>query len=442
MVLRLDKIPKLFIALVSMLWLCPGSYAETRISLPDAIRMAQEHSYNIKISRYDSSAAVSDLKVARTQRYPSLSLNAASYYLNELQVVSIIPGRTLELGSHENYQADFKLTLPFYTGGKISNQINIQKENLAAKSFTLESEKLAAAYQTRKAYLNLMLTQSLAKAAQSSLDRIDIISKDVQNLFQGGLADSVDILDAASASQKGLLNLSEKENMQKNASFVLAQQLGVPPLEILIPIESLPDPSPTSNKNTPGNSLSINRPELKGLDSRFRAAQNLIALNRAGYFPNVSGYAGYSAGKPNRDQFNKSWNDYFTVGLALNWEFNLGNKTGHIVNSTRQAALSLEMSRQRLEENLNLQSQISDENLKQAYKYYTINKKEFELTAYKFRLAKEKQNAGELSVNRILELESELSAVEQGYQAAIINYFLAETEYLYAVGAPKIFGGL
>jgi outer membrane protein TolC len=437
-VLKPDK--RIFFV-IGLLLIGASGYAETKLSLTEAVQKALEHSYNVKMSRHDSLSAVSDLKSARTQRYPSLSLNAVSYYIDQLQEVSIIPGRTLELGSHENYQTDFKLTVPFYTGGKIGNQIKIQKENLTAKSYSLESEKMAAAYQARKGYLNLMLTRYLVAAAKSSQDRIDIIARDVQNLFQSGLADSVDILDAASATQQGLLGLTDKENLRRNASIALAQQLGLSALEEIAPTETAPDPLPLSDNDNSGQSLSIDRPELKGLDSRLRAANYLVSFNRAGYFPLLSGYAGYSYGKPNRDQFNKSWNGYFNVGLSLNWEFNLGNRTHHNINSARQSALSLEMSRRRLEENFNLQADLAHENLKKSYQYFVINKKELEIATHKFRLAREKHNAGKLSVNRLLEMESELATVEQGYYAAIINYYLAETEYLYAIGAPKIFGG-
>lgn len=423
-----------------VLLFCPQARGEVRLSLAETIRLAQEHSYEVKISVHDSASAMYDYNSARSLRYPTLSLNAASFYVDDLQSVQF-GFKKMELGSHENYQADLKLQIPLFTGGKISHQIGIQQENMQFRTLNLESERLNAAYQSRKAYLSLLLSQSLVGSAGASLERIGIIATDVRNLHAAGLADSVDILDADLAYQKALRLMAEKETTRRNASLSLIRQIGLPPDEEIVPTDTAPLPPLPDTAEKTADSSQINRPELRALDSHIRKANLLISLSKANYFPNLSGYAGYSAGKPNKDLFNKTWNDYFNIGLALNWEFNLGGKTHNSTLSARQSAFSARMAKSRLTEALTLQAGITQENLRYAHRACTIAEKELEIITHEFRLAKEKQQAGKLSVNRLLEMEADLTSAEQMYRAAIINYFISETEYLYAIGAPKIYGG-
>ncbi len=421
----------------------PSSAAELQVSLTlsDAIRMAEDHSYGVKAGRFDSASAAFDYRAVRSQQYPTLSLSAVSFYYNKLQKLEL-PFMSKEIGSKENYQSDFRLTQLLFTGGKISNQTRIQEAITESRTFNLKAMKLETAYLTRRAYLNLLMSISLVESAKASLNRVEIIRNDVDNLFRVGMADSVDILDAETARQNGLQILAEKETARKNASIILAQLTGLSSDLEIIPIESLTEP--TSDQLPGGQPIApkINRPELNALDSRIRSANLLIGLNKAAYVPNLSGYVGYSVGMPNRDQFNQTWNDYFTAGLALSWEFNLGGKVNNGALSARNTLFSAQMARSKLEESLLMQRDITVENLKYSYQAYLIAKEQFNLSTNKFRLAKERQKMGRMTVNRILELEAELAATEQFYKASIINYYLSDTEYMYANGSEKIYGGL
>jgi len=186
----------------------------------------------------------------------------------------------------------------------------------------------------------------------------------------------------------------------------------------------------------------IVRPELVSLSNRTEAAKYQFKAKSAGYFPNISGFAGYSIGKPNRDFFKAEWDDYFSAGIILDWEFNFGGGTINDIHSARGYYHSARMDYKAYEEGLLLEAEVALKDLHHAYDIYQISKEEYSITARKFRLAGEKQRAGQIAVNRLLEMEAELAAAEQLYHVSIINYFLKESDLLYAVGSPKIYGGL
>jgi outer membrane protein TolC len=412
----------------------------TVLSLEEAIEMSRDHSYAIKSSVHDSLAAAHDVGAAGSLRFPSVSLNAVSFYIDDLQTIEL-PFNSVEIGTHENYQADMRLNLPLYTGGKISNQVKIQRELALSKNYTLEATRAKNAYLARKGYLNLMLSRTVVKSAEASLARIRLINQDISNLYANGMADSADLLETELALQKARQALEEKRTAGERASLSLNRLLGIDPGEEVILSTELPDPHIEKYEGESEKAGAIRRAELKALESRGRAAELLADFNKSRLFPNLSGYVQYSYGKPNKDIFNKTWNDYWAAGLNLNWEFNLGGGEFKNVYSANEQANSVKMLKKETEESFTLQSDIALKNLDFAYRIYEISQKEFNIARRQYQLAEAEKIAGNLSLNRLLEMESDLTGAEQVYRVSIINYYISETEYLYAMGSSKLYGG-
>ena len=414
--------------------------ADTGLSLSDAITLSLDYNYGVKSARYDSAAAAFNYMKAKTLRFPTLSLEARSNFIDEVPSLEL-PFMNIEIGSKENYQADFRLSMPLYTGGRLSNGINIERENSRAEAAKLRAEELLTAYDCRRIYLQLMMAQSSVNIAGASLERVKIIEQDVRNLYDNGLADSIDVLEAALAVEKGRQVLNRQETVHKIAMASLYRITGLDRAGPIHPTENIQaprEPDFLSQQEPP----EIKRAELERLRHLARAADFAASLSQAEYFPALGGFAGYSAGKPNLDMFNKNWNDYFTIGLTLNWEFNLGGKTGKSRAAARRRALSARMAEKELLDGLLLRYETAASNLEHAYCVIQISGREYDLAGRRFNLASQKQKAGRLSVNRLLEMEAELTATEQQYRASIIQYYLAEADYLYALGSPEIFGGL
>jgi outer membrane protein len=425
----------------AMLLLMVGTTATAAdLSLTDAIERALAHGYGIKAVAGDSAAAAYRFQAARTLRFPTLSLDARSFYLSYVPKLSL-PFATMELGTKQNYQADFTLSLPLYTGGRLSHSIAAARETSRAETSRLEAERMTVAATTRRGYFNLMLAASSLDIANASLRRLIIIRSTVQDLYDNGLADSVDILDAQAAVVKAGRLADQAATGRRNAAASLAMLIGMGADTSITPTE------PLSYGNLPNVETlivpaDITRPELRRLDHLTAASDQNAALAGTDYFPTLAGFGGYSVGKPNKDLFNKTWNDYFRIGLSLTWELNLGGRTGRNASAAHQAAQSARMSRQSLQEALTVQAETSLNNLKQAFSVLASSATEYDIAVRKFNLARQKQKAGELTVNDLLEMETDLTVSEQQNRSAVIQYFLAWTDYLYAIGSPDIYGGL
>ncbi len=414
--------------------------AQGPLSLEDAITRAEQHSYAVQSVLHDSAAATLTYESAARDRFPTLSLKAQSFYLSNLQKITVGPiDRTL--GSKENYQTDLTLSLPLYTGGKLSNGIGLQDQTRRAASMQLEAERMSIAYRTRQAYLKVLNSGAMVKSAQASLDRVNIVYRNVTNLHESGLADSLDLLEAELAVESARQQVRRARTEEKNARVMLLQLLGDKPDTAVTLVENVPDPDLTVYGEV-AHIAKFDRPELQRLEYIVRAADKASRIQLGGYLPTVSGFVGYSYGKPNKDLFGNTWNHFFSGGVTLNWTLNVAGKTSKDIAAAREKAASARMARNELLDNLQKQRIMALNSVSHAYETVDNYRREYDISRRQYDLAKAQQEAGRLTVNRLLELETDLTTAEQRYRSSIFTYYLAETDLLYAVGSPRIFGGL
>jgi len=108
--------------------LMPLTAQARELSLKQALELAVQHSHRLKKAEAEREASESALGSAKAGRLPSLSVQAFAFYNNEVPSFDIdLPlGQTIsrEIGSKENYQTDLRLSVPMFTGGKISGRIS------------------------------------------------------------------------------------------------------------------------------------------------------------------------------------------------------------------------------------------------------------------------------------------------------------------------------
>ncbi len=382
---------------------------------------------------------------AQALRYPALSLSAVAFRVDERQKITLAVGPfsagSIEIGSLGNYQADAKLNLPLFTGGKITSNIKLKQEQLLAAAYGLDAQRLSAAYNCRQAYLGLLLSDYFLGAAQASLQRIDVISKNVSNLYENGIADSLDLLEVESARLQATDYLDTGMKAKANARALLSTLLGVPLADSVIAADTVPQPDLSGPGYFEKSKQGMQRPEIAQLEQQIKAVGSQAAIIRADQFPRLYGYVGYTGGKPNRDFFQATWNDYFQIGAALSWNLNLASSTAKQVSAVREQQQSLDMKKESLKESLDLLAQTKVNEGEYAFRALKRAHDELQVSQRKYRLAQDKQIAGQLTVNDLLEQEADLTRTEQMYEAAKISYYLAISEYLYAVGSNEIYGG-
>jgi len=428
--------------LLILLTLTAASVLSRDLSLEQALRLAVEHSQTLKAAEADRLSAESMVSAAQAERFPTLSLDASARYIDQVSAFTIdIPPMVhieREIGSHEAYQADWRLRIPLYTGGRISSAVAMAKSSRDYQIAMNDLQRDRVLLQARVDYFNLSRAMELQRAAEASLKRTEIIQKDVHWLFDAGAADSIDLLDARLARTRSDFALRQAEINIESSRIYLLSHIGLSATEQVTLVDSLPDPTVDLNRITPSGT----RPELTAAGAGVKIGEAKVGTEQSAYLPSLAAYGGYSYGKPNLDQFNNTWNHYFTVGAQLQWSLNLGGRTA----SRKKATVhSLDAARRHYDdvvESITRETDLAFEQLRLAHTRYFSALDEWRIAGADFELARQQHQNGALTSNRLLEIEASLSQSEASLAAAKLDFYIAQSAYYFAVANDNLGKGL
>jgi outer membrane protein TolC len=409
------------------------------LSLNEALRLAENHSWVLRQAVENADAAGASLEAARDNRWPNLNVTSSAMFKDEIPSFNIELPRPIgtslerEIGSRENYQIDVQANWPLFTGGKISGGIDLSAALHEAQQFLLEASRRQLWYQTREAYLRVIRADRLLEAAAASRKRTRLVMDDVEAMYEAGVADSVDLLEADLAVIEAEHGVDRAKSGLEIARIELAILLGLPVDEPLELTDRPPSPDKPSNRER-----NRSRPEIAAAAAMARAKQHSAGVVRAGLWPDLAVFGGYSAGKPNQDFFNNEWNDYFSAGARLTWSFNLAGRVFARSDAAEAEHRAARYEEEQVAEQVSRQAEVAFVGWELAWQSYQAARRRFETTSANYRLAQDKHREGALSSNRLLEIEATLTAAESAHAAAEIDCRLAHTAWLFAVGSDQL----
>ena len=409
------------------------------ITITEAEQMALHHSFELKKAKTESEAYRSNLSAARAERYPNLSIKATALYNSDISTFDInLPGVSFQrdIGLHEIYQTDLKISIPIYTGGKIASAVNLAEANFEIKKALLQKSSDDIRFMAKQEYLKLYKADKLVDAAHSSLKRTELVRKNIQSLYDAGAADSVDLIEVEFAYNNAALAFEQSNNNRHRQEIVFSILLGLD-IDEPIHISSLPQTPESLNKEIV-HDIDENKPELMVSRSMIAVSKSLLKLNKASYAPNLNLFGGYSYGKPNISPFEEDFNDNYTIGAVLNWSLNLGGKTKSKMSMAKYQLESSRHEYDRIYEQIQKQAQLAYESLKLAFSSYTTALKNYEISKSNFRLAQIKNHEGVMSSNHLLDIETNLSQAESMLYSSEADYHIILNQYNYLIGYEKL----
>jgi len=428
---------------VLLLLLSVAGASARQITLESALQMAEEHSHTLKATRANLNAADQAVTAARAERFPTLSFDARAGYIDEIPTLELsIPGLppiSRELGSNDSYQTDLRLTVPLFTGGRLSSAIKQAESGRDYRQALdlVEQDNLFLA--TRIEFLQLCQASKLRDAATASERRIQILREGVAARLDAGVADSVDLLEVRLAATQAMARSSQASTAVRSAEIKLLSRLGLPVHEQLDPIVTLSGPGPQQvSMTTPADRL----PRLRAAAAMISQGQATLDSRRAAFYPTLGIYAGYSYGKPNTNLFADEFNDSYSVGAQLQWSLNLGGGSKAKRNSAVHMLEAARWQYDQLSETLDREARLAFEQWQLSLTHFATAHTERDIGRENFRLAQAQHENGSIASNRLLEIEKSLAEAEARLAAARVDFYIAQSIYFYAVGDDRLRKGL
>lgn len=324
---NMTRTPKLrLFAAVTVVMLCAGAVnAQDRtITLDEAIKLGQQNSKVLKLSKAKIDEAVSEYNQAKDNGLPS---GKASFGYNRAE----IPANRLQFGktslalpkSADAYLGTASLTQVIFGGSRL--KYAEQSTDLLTQVARLDAnnDKDEITYDIINSYYALYKVLQSKKVVEQNLATIDQQIKQSQRFFDQGLVTKNDVLRFQLQRANVELNGIDLEANRKIVNYNLDILLGLPESTQLTVTDVAEGDRIIGPLSSYIDTALANRNELRSLDLRTKVAETSIKNVKANTLPTLaaSGSAYYVDVSANPIPQSGTYITPISLGLSLSWNF-------------------------------------------------------------------------------------------------------------------------
>ncbi len=419
------------------------------VSLSESIRIALANNPSIQISR----SRVEDASLSRREAWgafmPRIDTRSSTIMDEKVRIIEMPaiffdptitdPTQTVpvKLDFTYDYQADFSITQPIFTGGKLTRGVQIAKSNLKVAEIDELLARNDLALQVAQAYMGMLVAQEFLHVATEAYEIAEGFHQITQQLFDEGLTSKLDLLQ----SEVQLANLSPRVTHAKNA-VILAEAglrtiIGIPdPRPLQLTDELQYQPHEYSLEELLSEALG-NRHELYQLDLRGQMGRYALSMARSDYLPMVvlsGSYSTFGNELGNYDQ----WEDSYTVTMGLSFNLFNGGRRRIGVQKARIAIRQAELGRRSLKDGIKLEVEGAYRTLVESESTVLSSEKTVAQAEEAARLAQLRYREGMITSLQANQIQANLTNARANYTQALFSYTLANIRIKKAVGRNLI----
>lgn len=296
-------------------------------------------------------------------------LNPVYSTLNQITNSNAFPtvqNQSVLINPNNFYDAKLHTTMPLLNYEIIYNK-RIKAQQNAMQKIELEIYKRELVKEIKIAYYKYLQSIEGVKIYEEALKLVQENQRVTQSLFKNDKINRTAVLRSDNEVIRIEANLETAKQTSKNAksyfNFLINQKLDT---EIEVDPQGNTLPTELVDENTQG------REELLQLNLAKEITGNVGKLTQSYWIPKLSGFADF--GFQNFDfEVNKKSRYYFT-GVALEWNIFSGNKNKYRVKQVEEEMKKISSQTDNVKQQLLLQFQISQNNLKAALEQLNADK--------------------------------------------------------------------
>jgi outer membrane protein len=323
-----------------------------------------------------------------------------------------------------------------YAGGGVRAGVRGQQLTLDAAALALQSMLL----DVRTKFYLVLLSREKIKVQEQNVELLQRQLQDVKNRFEAGTVSNFEVLRAEVAMANAQVPLITARNDYRLSIETLRQVLGFVTASDNN-VAKVPDFmgslefTPTSfDLRSALSTAREHRPDLLRLQKLEDAAEQGILSSRAGYYPNLSLYAGYDWGKAPGSNSLPGDRNGWVAGLSSSWSIFDGRATtGRVIQSRsylEQAKLAL--GETQLGVDVEIRRAIST--FQEATELAEASKKVVAQAEEAVRLANARYNAGTATQLDVLTSQVDLTTARINQLQAYYGYNVAVATTRKAMG--------
>lgn len=216
--------------------------------------------------------------------------------------------------SPDRYSGSLGLSQNIYDFGKTSTRVRIAELNTDSSLWSLDEIVNSVIFSIKKFYYQVLYAQGVEEVAVESLEQCNKHLEAAIGFYETGKSPKFDVTTAEVDCANAQLDLIKAKNNTLLALVSLNNAMGISDAPAYTVEDVFAKRYPEIRFETVLESAYSNRPDVKIADIQKKSAEYSVSLARKGYYPSLSGNAGYNWSGSAIDSGDSSWN----VGLALN----------------------------------------------------------------------------------------------------------------------------
>jgi outer membrane protein TolC len=384
--------------LLLMILICMGLPGYSQSHLDRYIEFGLENNEVIKQKNFDINKSLYALKEAQSLFLPNVAfvtnytiadggrtidipigdmLNPVYSTLNQITNSNSFPqlqNQSVLINPNNFYDAKLHTTMPLLNYEIIYNK-KIKAQQATLQKIELEIYQRELVKEIKIAYYKYIQSAEGIKIYENALTIVKENQRVNRSLFKNDKINRTAVLRSDNEVTRIEANLETAKNTSKNAksyfNFLLNKKL-----DSEIEIDELMGlPTDLIVQNTE------NREELKQLGQAREINENVYQLTRSNWFPKLSGFA--DLGIQDFDFRIDNTSRYYFAGLSLEWNIFSGNKNRYKLKQVDEDTKRISSQIDNVKQQLLLQYEVSQNNLKSALEQYESDNKQKE-TAKKY----------------------------------------------------------
>lgn len=432
--------------LLAFLLLTATAWAQTPITLPDAVRIALEKNPARKAALAETRAANAGIKEAQSALLPRVvftetatrgndpvyafgtrlrqqSFTAADFALDRLNTPTPIGNFSTRFSGQWNVFDSF---------AKYKN-IGRARDMQAAASQQLERTSQELVFQAIDAYYGVLLALRRQEVAEQSGKTAEAVLLRAKARYESGLAVQSDFLSAEVNAANRRQQLIEARNQLAMARAQLSYALGLSGISDWQPAENLSDEAlPLAALPDMEQRALAERPDLKAIASQESAQEKSVSAAKSAFGPKLNVFAGWEADNPTL--FAGGGGNNWTGGVELQFDlFSGGQKAAQL---TQEKALQERVAamRQSAENAVRLEVRRAYYNADTASQQVEVARAATEQAKESLRINQNRYDSGLATITDLLRVEETYRAAQSDYWAAIYRYRTGYARLQLAIG--------
>ncbi len=328
---------------------------ERLFTLQDSVKMAIENNLDIRTSEQKIVQKQWEKEDSKTLFLPKVSGNVSWTHLDKVPSISV-PGMPIkiEMSKNDIYNASISLTQPVFTGGALSSQYEIKKQEIDIARGDNRLTTQDVIFQVIQAYFSILKAANFRQAATALVNQRQVHLANVRKLFDAGLATKADILKTEVALADARQKLVETENMINLAKENFKTILNFPySCEINLQ-DTLTKTWEEKGLDAWKETAIRKREEIKQIERNRAVLELAKKIVKSGYYPNIAFVLSLQGEKGTSSGLN-SW--YQNISAVLVASFDIWNwqSTKKKLNATDSQISQIETQKQKVINLINLE---------------------------------------------------------------------------------------